>query len=175
MRFGLLLANILAAGLAPIAAQAAEPSGCDGFKWHIDREQTAFAGQGLPTISAGAEIPGVMEAVVLHLAKQDGQTFPVPPTHKPRHDPAFAGVFPMIFMQVPGPYNITISDAAWIDVVQDGKLVRQTGYTGATGCHDVRKSVQFQFAKGPATIMITDAATDTLKLEVLPPPPTQAQ
>ena len=95
-------------------------------------------------------------------AKQEGQDFPVPSTHKPRHDPAYAGVFPMIFMQVPGPYNITISDAAWIDVVQDGHIVKQTGFTGATGCHDVRKSVQFVFAKGPATIMVTETFSPTL-------------
>jgi hypothetical protein len=155
---------------AVLPAWADESTGCSGFKWHIDREETAFAGDALPAVNAGAQIPGVMEAVLLHLAKQDGQTFEIPPSHRPKHNPAYAGVFSIVPIQVAGPYNVTISEEAWIDVIQGGKALRQTGFTGAQGCHDVRKSVRFDLAAGPATIMITDAANETLKIEVLPPP-----
>ena len=157
--------------LAGLPALAQEGSGCSGFKWHIDREQTAFAGEGLPTVNAGAQIPGVMEAVGLSLAKQEGMTFAVEPSHKPKNNPAYAGVFPIVPIQVSGPYNVTISDEAWIDVIQDGKVLHQTGFTGGKGCRDVRKSVRFDIAKGPATILISDAVNESLKLEVLPPPP----
>ena len=154
-----------------LPAWAQEGSGCSGFKWHIDREQTAFAGEGLPTVNAGAQIPGVMEAVGLSLAKQEGMTFEVEPSHKPKNNPAYAGMFSIVPIQVPGPYNITISDEAWIDVIQGGKVLHQTGFTGSNGCHDVRKSVRFDLSNGPATILISDAVKDSLKIEVLPPPP----
>lgn len=163
--------SLAAWALLAAPAFAQEGTGCSAFKWHIDREETAFAGEGLPTVNAGAQIPGVMEAVVLKLAGQDGMTFEIAPSHKPRNTPAYAGVFPIVPIQVDGPYNVTVSDEAWIDVVQNGKMLHQTGFTGAKGCHDVRKSVRFDLVHGPATILISDASSDTLKIEVLPPPP----
>lgn len=158
----------LACTAAPVLAQ--EGSGCSAFKWHVDRETTAFAGDAQPDVSAGAQIPGVMEAVKLQLAKQDGQTFDIPPSRQPKHNPAYAGVFTVVPFQVAGPYIVTISDEAWIDVIQGGKILHQTGFTAAKDCPAVRKSVRFTLAAGPATIMVTDAANPILKLEVLPPP-----
>ena len=171
MRTGAVSAAVAALALSVMSAQAQEGTGCAAFKWHIDREQTAFAGEGVPTVSAGAQLHGIMEAASLKLAKQEGMTFDVAPTHKPKNNPAFAGVFQTPPILVAGPYLVTISNDGWIDVVQGGRLLRQTAFSGAKGCHDVRKSVRFDLAQGPATVMITDAPQDTLKIDLLPPPP----
>ena len=164
---GFALVSVIALASPAIAQQ----SGCAGFKWPIDREQAAFAGSSLPTINSGTQIPGVMEGVNLRLARQDSLTFDVAPTHKPRNTPAFGGIFGMVPIQVAGAYQVTLSDGAWIDVVQNGKALQQTGFTDSHDCPTVRKSVRFNLAAGPVTILVTDAAKDTLKLDVLPPPP----
>ena len=154
-----------------VPALAQQGGGCSGFKWPIDREETAFAGEGIPSVDGSAQLPGMMEAATAKLATQQGLTFAVAPTHKPRNTPAYAGVFPIIPIAVPGPYQVTISDGAWIDVVQDGKLLKPTAFTDSKECHTVRKSVRFDLAKGPATVEISDAATDHLMIDVLPSSP----
>lgn len=158
--------------LAPqLSAMAQTAGGCSAFKWHVDREEMAFAADSLPTVIGGGQIPGVMEAVTIQLTDQSALTFPVPPTHKPRNTPAYGGIYPIVPIVVPGNYQVTISDGGWIDVVQNGQLLKQTGFTDSKDCHAVRKSVRFAFAKGPATIQISDAAKTAMKIEVLPPPP----
>ena len=171
MRSRLTLLLGTAALMALATSALAQSDGCSGFKWPVDREQKAFAGEGVLLVDGGGQIPGIMEAVTIKLAKQEDLAFQVPPTHKPKSNPAYAGAFPMNPIAVPGPYQVTISDDAWIDVIQDGKLLKQTGFTGSHDCKTVRKSVRFDMAKGPATLMISDAARDNLKVDVLPPPP----
>jgi hypothetical protein len=157
-------------GIGPGFGQE-KADGCSGFKWSVDRELTAFSGEGVLVVNSGGQIPGIMEAVSLRLAKQDDVHFEVPPSRKPKNNPAFAGVFPIVPVAVPGPYNVTVSDDAWIDVIQNGHVLRQTGFTGSHTCAAIHKSVRFDLEKGPATVMITDAAKDALKIDVLPPPP----
>ena len=65
-------------------------------------------------------------------------------------------------------YQVTLSGDAWVDVVQDGKVLKQVGFTGSHSCKAVRKSVRFAIGTAPTTIEISDAGADTLKLEVLP-------
>ena len=166
---GLALATLMASTLIlPAAAQSG--GGCSGFKWHVDREEAAFAGEGIPTVNGGGQIPGIMEAVTVQLTAQDQLTYEVPPTHKPRSNPAYGGLFPITPIAVPGPYQVTVSDIAWIDVVQNGKSLKPIAFTDSKDCHSVRKSVRFDLAKGPATIEISDAAKQSIMLDVLPPP-----
>lgn len=155
-------------GLALTMPALAEDADCASFKWPMNRELAAFEAEGLPTVASGAALPGLVEAVTLKLAPQDQVTYPVPPSRTPKHTPAYGGTFTLPPIAAADTYQVTISDEAWLEVVQDGKPVKQTGFSGSHSCKVVRKSVRFPLGTGPATVEISDAASDTLKLEVLP-------
>ena len=159
----------LGVGVALLAppALAQQPPGCSDFKWPVDRELAAFASDAAPAVESVAPLP-TAAAATLKLADQGGVSFTVPPVHKPKHGPAYAGSFVLPAGMAAGPYQVTLSDDAWIDVAQGGKLLKQTGFTGSHTCTVVRKSVRFDLAAGPATLEISDSTKDSVKVEVLP-------
>jgi hypothetical protein len=159
----LVLAATLLAG--PAFAQDAD---CSAFKWPLNRELTAFKDEGLPTVASGGALPGVVQPVQLKLVPQDQVTYPVAPARKPRHTPAYGGSFALPPMASADTYQVTLSGEAWVDVVQDGKVLKQVGFTGSHSCKAVRKSVRFAIGTAPATVEISDAEADSLKLDVLP-------
>ena len=53
-------------------------------------------------------------------------------------------------------------------MVQNGKMLKQSGFSGSHTCKAVRKSVRFNLDAGPATVEISDAPQDTVKIDVLP-------
>ena len=69
-----------------------------------------------------------------------------------------------------GVYQITVSDPVWIDVVQNGKVLKSDSFTGQEGGPGVRKSVRFNLDVGPMLIELSDAAVSQLNLDLLPIP-----
>ena len=162
-RMSLSLAFALAWG--PALGQ--EASGCDRFKWSVYRERSAFGTPGLQKVDAGKPLPGIMDPAIVRLQATDSGAFVMPPGHKPRQG-TFGTVVKTPPLAVGGTYQITLSDEAWIDVIQDGKEVRSSAFTGDKDCPNVRKSVRFSFAPGDATIQISGAAADSIKMDLLP-------
>ena len=159
---------LLGSMFIPVLASAEDATGCAKFKWPIARELSAFAAPNLPAVAAGQPLPAGMGAVTLELQPQASVSFAKPPGRKPKVDPAFAGVFPMGPIATAGGYQVTLSDEAWIDVVQNGKEIRSSGFSGQPECPGVRKSVKFALQPGPATLQVSGAATDKLKVDILP-------
>lgn len=165
---GFALTLIGFACLGAASAEAQDGAGCAKFKWPIAREQAAFAGSGLPGLTTGQSLPGVLSAASVTLAPQAEVVFVHPPARKPKVDPAYAAVLTVPPLAAAGTYAVTLSQEAWIDVLQDGKEVRSSGFSGQPDCPGVRKSVKFSLAPGAATIQLSGAAQDMLKIEVLP-------
>ena len=147
---------------------SAQDAGCAKFKWPIAREKAAFAAPDLPAASSGQSLPEVGHAATLNLEPQAGVTFARPPGRKPRADPAFAAVLNLPALATAGRYQVTLSDEAWIDVLQNGKEVRSSGFSAQQDCPGVHKSVRFALQPGPATVQISGAAVDAIKIDVLP-------
>ena len=157
------LATVLFAGAA-----FAQEADCADFKWSLNRELTAFKGDGLPVVASGTALLGLVEATQLKLLPQDQVTYTVAPKRAPKHTPAYGGSFTLPPIASADTYQVTISDDAWIEVVQNGTALKQTGFTGSHSCKAVHKSVRFSLATGPVTVEISDAGSDSLKIEVLP-------
>ena len=166
MRRSLIVA--LAALAAPLAAQAQDSSGCAKFKWSIERERAAFAAPGLPIVTPSSPPASVKSAVAVQLAPQAEVHYVRPPGKPPRVNPAFGGVLTLAPIAEPGSYEVTLSDDAWIDVIQNDAEVRSADFSGQTLCPGVRKSVKFRLKAGPATVQISGASTDNVKFEILP-------
>ena len=150
---------------ASAAASADDASGCSKFKWSIAREQAAFAASGLPSIGSGQVLPATGATVLLE--PQAKVAFVKPPARKPKVDPAFAAVVSVPSITAAGTYEVTLSDEAWIDVLQNGSDIRSSGFSGQPDCAGVRKSVKFALQPGPATIQLSGASARNLKVEML--------
>ena len=160
-----LVAGSLVAG--PAAAQDA--SGCAKFKWSVDRERSAFGTPGLREIEPGKPLPGIMDPAILRLRPVAAAGFERPPGRKPK-DGTFGVAVKTPPLAVPGTYQVTISDEAWIDVIQNGHEVRSSGFSAERDCPNVRKSVRFSLGAGEATVQISGAAADSIKVDLLPAP-----
>jgi hypothetical protein len=160
-----LAVAILMLGLAP--AYAAEPAGCENFKWPVTRERALLTAPDLPNLNSGADaptLPPFAATLKLHPAADAGLPKPSDRTQKPG---TFAGYLRL--GQVPGGvYMISVSDYAWVDVVQDGNYLKPTAFSGATGCSGIRRTMRFDLAAGPATMQISSVATDTIHFAVTP-------
>jgi hypothetical protein len=146
---------------------AQEPVGCDKFKWPLDKERATLNGTDLPKVASGDRVTWPIPwATSVALVSFDNAKLPMPPERAPKSADTFAG-----FVQVAAPpqsatYKITLSDAAWIDVVQNGQSVKSTAFSGATGCEGVRKSVKFPLAAAPFTIELSSVQANAIKIAI---------
>jgi hypothetical protein len=59
---------------------------------------------------------------------------------------------------------VTLSDEAWIDILQNGAFAKSVEHSGVKGCEGLRKSVRFAFEKGPLTLQLSGAPSTKLRL-----------
>jgi hypothetical protein len=155
--------RIIFAAVACLLAGAPARADCDHFKWSVARELGWFKASpaALPA-EGGSAAPGA--GYELTLAKD--VKLPIPPERAPGKDTSAAVV------TVPkldaGAYQITLSAEAWIDVGQNGALVKSSAFSGQRDCPGVRKSVRFTLAAGPTTIEISNAGADKIMLAIAP-------
>jgi len=159
------LVVIACAVAGPCLAQ--EPVGCDKFKWPLDKERATLNGTDLPKVASGDRVPWPLPwATTVALVPFADAKLPMPPERAPKSPDAYAG-----FVQVPAPpragtYKITVSSEAWIDIVQAGHTVKSVGFTGATGCEGVRKSVKFDLAAQPFTVQLSGVPGNAIGMAV---------
>jgi hypothetical protein len=154
----------LFAMLAGTSFAMAEDAGCDAFKWPVTREQALFSEA--PAAQPGAALT-VGQAMDFTLAAVDTISFAVPPQRAPA-----AGTFgatASVVVPPEGELQISLSDEAWIDVVQDGHAVKSAGFSGVKTCPGIRKSVRFKLSAGPATVQLSGSKKADLKVAVLTP------
>jgi hypothetical protein len=139
MRIPLLL-GLLLLGIAPAFA-AEEPSGCDKFKWSIERERAALTAPDGVKMASGSEQAALpSSAITLGLVASAEAKLPTPPERAPK-DGTFAG-FTGIKAPKAGLYTVSLSSGAWVDVVQDGHVLKPVAFSGATDCDGIRKTVK---------------------------------
>jgi hypothetical protein len=158
---------LLGLALLPGPAWAQDSGGCAKFKWSIAREQSAFSRPGLEGVAPGKPLPGIMDPAVVRLQPVAEVAFVQPPHHKPG-DRTFGGVFKLPPIAVAGTYQLTLSDEAWIDMLQGGHEVRSSAFSGVKDCPGIRKSVRFPLQTGDASVQISGSPSDSIKVELLP-------
>jgi hypothetical protein len=172
MRFGFIVRFaliVLAASAMAGSAFAQEPVGCDKFKWPLDKERATLNGTDLPKIASGDRVTWPIPfATSVALAPFADAKLPMAPERSPKSPTSFAG-----FFQVPGPpksgtYKITLSSEGWIDVIQDGHLVKGGPFSGATGCEGVRKSVKFDLAAAePFMVQLSGVPANSIRIAIM--------
>ena len=173
MAKGRAVSHFLTAAIACLAvalfslgpARAEELSPCDQFDWPIAKELGWFAARNLRTVESGARID-VNGAVAVKLRPYAEVAFAKPPERQPKTPESFGATIEVAAPDKAGLYQITLSDEAWIDVVQSGAFLKSVAFTGRKNCPGVRKSVRFDLGATPFTVQISGAPIDHLNLAI---------
>ena len=150
---------------APAVAQAPADPLCTNVRTALPpelagwSEQTPVSAGTKPGEGATVEV-GRAALVSLHPAKHLGFT---PPAKAPAE--ANGGTLALAIAK-PGTYRIALGDAAWVDLIRDGKPMPSKAHAHAPKCSGVRKIVDFALAPGNYTVQLSGSAADTVALMI---------
>ena len=162
----LVVLALMVAVTAP--AFAAEPSGCDKFKWPIERERAALTAPTRTALVSGATLTNPLPvAAILTLRPVADAGLPSPP-ERAAAEGTFAGYLDVKTARPAGTYSISISAGAWIDVVQEGRYLKPKAFSGATDCAGIRKTMKFDLAASPFVVQVSGMKENTITLAILP-------
>ena len=122
MRTPFIVALALLVGAPANAAD--EPSGCDKFKWPIERERAALTAPDRVTLASGVELPTLpANGVTLALVAPTDAKLPTSPERAPKEG-TFAGFITVKTLPNAGLYTVSLSSGGWVDVVQNGSFLK---------------------------------------------------
>src|SRR5258707_1174306 len=146
---------------------AEEPSGCDKFKWPIERERAALTAPDRAKLSSGNELAALPSSgITLALVAPADAKLPTPPERAPKEG-TFAG-FTSIKTAKAGLYTVSLSTGAWVDLVQDGHFLKPVAFSGATDCDGIRKTMKYELSDKPFVLQISGAKDNSLSVAILP-------
>jgi len=166
MRAPLFIALVLLAAAPAIAAE--EPSGCDKFKWNIDRERAALTAPDRVKLASGndlAALPSTGMTVALNPAAE--AKLPTPPERAPKEG-TFAGFTSFKAPPKAGLYTISLSAGGWVDLMQDGHALKPKAFSGATDCDGIRKTVKYEISASPFVLQVSGIKENSVAIAILP-------
>ena len=160
---------IVLAWLGASSAWAAEePSGCDKFKWPIEHERAALTAPDRVKLASGTELASLpATGITLGLRTPADAKLPTPPERAPKEG-TFSGFTSFTAAPKAGIYTISLSAGGWVDVVQDGHFLKPKGFSGATDCDGIRKTMKYEIAAKPFVLQVSGAREDSISIAVLP-------
>jgi hypothetical protein len=166
MRAPLLIALVLLGTASAWAAE--EPSGCDKFKWGIERERAALTAPDRIKLGSGGELAvPPSTGITLALVAPAEAKLPSPPERAPKEG-TFAGFTTFKSAPKAGIYTISLSAGGWVDVVQDGHFLKPKAFSGATDCDGIRKTMKYDIGAAPFVLEISGTKEDSVSVAILP-------
>jgi len=155
--------------LGTVSAQSAEePSGCDKFKWDIARERAALTAPDRITLASGAAVANAPStSLTLALRSLAEAALPTAPERAPK-DGSFAGYTKFAGLPKAGFYTISLSSGGWVDVIQDGHLLKPKAFSGATDCDGIRKTMKYELSAAPFVLQVSGTAQNAVSIAILP-------
>jgi len=149
-------------------ATAADAAACGKFKWPLTTEKSWFAAAtDLKAYESGATVGELAEGALTVATNPMAEiAFALRPEGKPKSDKIAGALLTFDKVPKPGRYQVTLSDEAWIDVVQEGAYRPSGEFSGVHGCPGLRKSVRFEFGAGPLTLQLSSAAASAIKVAI---------
>lgn len=166
MRAPLLIALMLL-GTAPAWA-AEEPSGCDKFKWNIDRERAALTAPDRLTLASGGDLAALPSTgMTLALRAPSEAQLPSPPERAPKEG-TFAGFANFKGTPKAGLYTVSLSAGGWVDLMQDGHFLKPKAFSGATDCDGIRKTMKYELSASPFVLQVSGSRDASISIAILP-------
>jgi hypothetical protein len=158
---------LLLLGAAPAWA-AEEPSGCDKFKWPIERERAALTAPDRVKLASGGELAALPSTgITLGLSTPAEAKLPSPPERAPKEG-TFAGFANLKGAPKAGTYTISLSAGGWVDVMQDGHFLKPKAFSGATDCDGIRKTMKYELSANPLVLQVSGTKEDSVSVAILP-------
>jgi hypothetical protein len=166
MRAPLFIAFVL---LAAVPARAAEePSGCDKFKWNIDRERAALTAADRVKLASGNELAALPSTgMTLALTAPAETKLPTAPERAPKEG-TFAGFTSFKAPPKAGIYTISLSAGGWVDLVQDGHPLKPRASSRATDCDGIRKTMKYEISASPFVLQVSGIKENSVSIAILP-------
>jgi hypothetical protein len=166
MRLVFFIALVL---LAAVPARAAEePSGCDKFKWNIDRERAALTAPDRVMLASGKELASLPSTgMTLSLSAPAEAKLPTPPERAPKEG-TFAGFTSFKAPPKAGIYAVSLSAGGWVDLVQDGHPLKPKAFSGATDCDGIRKTMRYEISASPFVLQVSGLKETSVSIAILP-------
>jgi hypothetical protein len=165
MRTSLLIALLLLGTASGRAAE--EPSGCDKFKWDITHERAALTAIDRANVNSGSELAVPSSGITLALVAPADAKLPLPPERAPK-DGTLAGFASFRTVPKAGIYTISLSEGAWVDVVQEGHFLKPKAFSGATDCAGIRKTMKYELATSPFVLQVSGVKGSAVSIVILP-------
>jgi hypothetical protein len=166
MRAPLLIALMLL-GTAPAWA-AEEPSGCDKFKWNIERERAALTAPDRLTLASGGGLTALPSTgMTLALRAPSEAQLPSPPERAPKEG-TFAGFANFKGTPKAGLYTVSLSAGGWVDLMQDGHFLKPKAFSGATDCDGIRKTMKYELSASPFVLQVSGTKENSVSIAILP-------
>lgn len=165
MRAPIVIAFLLLAAAPARAAE--EPSGCDKFKWNIEREKAALTAPDRVKLASGSELAALpSNGMTLALSAPADARLPSAPQRAPKEG-TFAG-FTKFGSPKAGIYTISLSAGGWIDVMQDGHALKPMAFNGATDCEGIRKTMKYEISASPFVLQVSGLRESSVSIAILP-------
>jgi hypothetical protein len=149
--------------LLATSGAAIADDGCGKFAWPVARDRAALRAPNLPMVPSGSAIDS-KRAFRLGLLPAEQANYAMPPERKPRIEDWRGGVVHLAAPPRAGVYQLTLSQDAWVDMLQAGRYARSVGSSGRSDCPGLRKSVRFELTAAPIVVQISGVTADTISL-----------
>lgn len=162
-RWVLFAACCVAFVLAGRPVPAAEGEGCAAAAWSLAQDGERLKAAHVEVANGGGVVLGEPAALILQLSPAAEAHLPFPPERTPAVD-SFAGAVTLRLPATGGLVQVTLAQAAWIDLVGGDGGFKPVAFTGVRACALARKSVRFQVPAGPGpwVLQVSGASTDRL-------------
>jgi hypothetical protein len=154
------------------AAQAEDAPACTQFKWPLATEKSWFEAWKLTEVESGGAMGELAKGPSRSPSSPSGEVaFAMPPESKPKPDKALGATLSFSTVTVPGTYQVTLSEEAWIDIIQVNGYRPSLDFSGVHGCPGMPKSVRFEFKAAPLILQLSSASAPVLELAIRRLPP----
>jgi hypothetical protein len=105
--------------------------------------------------------------MIMALTAPSDAKLPTPPERAPKEG-TFAGFASVKAAPKAGVYTISLSAGGWVDVVQDGHFLKPKGFSGATDCDGIHKTMKYELSASPFVLQISGIKEDSVSIAILP-------
>jgi hypothetical protein len=120
-------------------------------------------------VASGSDVQQPLAAALMvTLVPFADANLPMAPSRAPKSPDSYAGFVRVSALPRAATYRITLSEGAWIDVVQGVHDVQSSAFSGAMGCDGIRKSVKFELTAAPFIIEISGTTAHAIAVVVTP-------